>query len=276
MAAFVTGVVGVGNSGFVGAESKCTKRADGARVVMSVKVASPKAFVRLANRFVVLQGKTVMERADDYMKDTIEKQYKAMTMTSGVYSTLCTEGSTKGAADMARVRVLGARFRMNQVSQVEKERMKFENRKQAITSAHGCEYEEKLFSKYPKSTAMYNLKKAEAALTCGRYAVPNTLEESYMAQSVDMQMKKRAVPYGEYTTKCSDGTTKDQAEAGRVAGMATLYRVAQLPTGLLEAGRYNSMMYALNQFGHGCSYEEKLFVKYPAIAGAMRGPAYGM
>lgn len=210
------------------------------------------------------------------MQATIEKAYKEKTMNvTGIYSTQCAEGASKGAAEQARVRALSAKFRMNQVSPREKAQMMYDNRKAAIINSHGCNHEEKMFVNYPKCAATYNIKQSEAMLTCTRYGIPESYAEKYMAQSVENQMKARAVPNGEYTTKCSDGAWKDLSESARVAALSTRYRTAQMSPIAREQAKYNSANYAIANFGHGCGYEEDIFNKYPSVAGAMRSRAYG-
>eukprot|EP00188_Purpureofilum_apyrenoidigerum_P001573 Plantae.Rhodophyta-Purpureofilum_apyrenoidigerum.ctg18826.p1 GENE.Plantae.Rhodophyta-Purpureofilum_apyrenoidigerum.ctg18826~~Plantae.Rhodophyta-Purpureofilum_apyrenoidigerum.ctg18826.p1 ORF type:complete len:332 (-),score=70.45 Plantae.Rhodophyta-Purpureofilum_apyrenoidigerum.ctg18826:86-1081(-) len=214
--------------------------------------------------------------SDVYMADKITKQYKAMTMQGGgIYSTQCTEGTTKGAAELARIRVKSAEFRMKQLSVQEKERMKYENRKQAIINAHGCHHEEKMFIKNPISAATYNVKKSEAMMTCNRYATAESLAEDYMARSVENQMKAKAVPNGVYTVKCSDGAWKDHAESSRVAARASFFRAAQMNESARERAKYNSRKHAITNYGHGCDHEEAEFLEFPAMAAAMRGPEYG-
>lgn len=216
------------------------------------------------------------KKADEYMAAKITQQYKAMTMQGGgIYSTQCTEGTTKGAADIARVRVLSSQFKMNQLPIQEKLRLQYETRKVAVANAHGCHHEEKMFSAFNKSAETYTIKKAEAMLACNRYVIPTDSVDLYMAESVEKQMKMRAVSTGVYSVKCSDGAWKDHSESARIATLATEFRRSQQPALLRERAKYNARQFAVANFAHGCDHEEQEFINYPSMAASMRGPGYG-
>uniref|UniRef100_A0A7S2ZJ35 Uncharacterized protein n=1 Tax=Rhodosorus marinus TaxID=101924 RepID=A0A7S2ZJ35_9RHOD len=212
---------------------------------------------------------------DLFMADKITKAYKSKTMQNGIYSTLCTEGTTKGAADTARVRALHYEFRQKQKPMNLRKRELFENRKEAIISANGCHHEEEMFSTYKTATLAYNAKKAEAAMACSKYSMPETLAENYMAECVNKQLLAKAVPNGVYGFNCLDGTTKDHAEQLRIATVAGAFRTSQMSESVRQGARREQVKRALALYTHNCHHEEKLFSAYPAVAATMRGGAYG-
>uniref|UniRef100_A0A7S0G1Z3 Uncharacterized protein n=1 Tax=Rhodosorus marinus TaxID=101924 RepID=A0A7S0G1Z3_9RHOD len=212
---------------------------------------------------------------DAYMADKITKAYKAKTMVNGIYSTMCTEGTTKGAADIARVRALAYEFRQKQKPMNLRKRELYENRKEAIISANGCHTEEVMFSKSRAATRAYNMKKSESAMACSKYAMPESLAENYMAECVNKQLLVKAVPNGVYGFNCLDGSTKDHAEQLRVATVASAFRTSQMSEGVRQAARRAQVKQALALYAHNCSHEELLFTAFPAVAAMMRGGAYG-
>ncbi|KAJ8906012.1 hypothetical protein NDN08_002512 [Rhodosorus marinus] len=215
-------------------------------------------------------------RAEDlFMADKITKAYKGKTMQNGIYSTMCTEGTTKGAADIARVRALAYEFRQKQKPMNLRKRELYENRKEAMISANGCHAEELKFSKYKAATMAYNMKKAESAMACSRYSMPETLSENYMAECVNKQLMVKAVPYGVYGFNCLDGTTKDHAEHLRISTVASAFRTSQLSESVRQGARRAQVKQALALYAHNCNHEELLFTTFPAVAAMMRGGAYG-
>eukprot|EP00180_Rhodochaete_pulchella_P001506 Plantae.Rhodophyta-Rhodochaete_pulchella.ctg2321.p1 GENE.Plantae.Rhodophyta-Rhodochaete_pulchella.ctg2321~~Plantae.Rhodophyta-Rhodochaete_pulchella.ctg2321.p1 ORF type:complete len:199 (-),score=27.95 Plantae.Rhodophyta-Rhodochaete_pulchella.ctg2321:590-1108(-) len=169
---------------------------------------------------------------------------------------------------------LGAKYRQEGMSNSHRFGAYFENRKRAVIAANGCSYEESLITKFPKSTAAYILGQAEANRTCSRYASSPSAEETYMKSSVDRQMKMRACN-GVYSMACTEGTYKGQAELARVMGLSTEFRMNQTSQLEKERAKFESKKYALAQYSNGCSYEEELFVTYPAAAASMRPSSYG-
>lgn len=208
--------------------------------------------------------------ADKYMAQCVRTQYKATAVPTGVYTTACTEGTTKGAADAARVAALSAAFRAGQRSTAQKYGDYYEARRQATLGTHGCSYEEALVGTYPRVAAAMVMGQAEASRSCIRYGTPSSPAEAYMAASVDRQMKARAVAAGVYTPACTDGGAGGEAEAKRVAALATRYRAGHLSAAARAAAAYDAAAYARLHFGHGCGYEEAAFERYPAVAAAMR------
>ncbi|KAA8495886.1 R-phycoerythrin gamma chain, chloroplastic [Porphyridium purpureum] len=220
------------------------------------------------------QAKKILEKADEFFARSVTMQYKAFACPNGVYDIQCTEGTVKGAAYEKRAMAVSAAFRAKQASPAAKARALFENRRHAIIASHECQHEEDLFVRFPKLSAAYMMGKTEAMRTCSRYVVPDSLEEEYMAASVDRQMKERACPGGVYASSCVEGNAKGQAEQARVAALATAFRSAQKSASKTTAERYSSAAYGRDHFAHGCSYEESVFNTYPATAAAMRSKSY--
>lgn len=208
--------------------------------------------------------------ADKYMAECITKQYKMTAAPYGVYNVQCTEGTIRGQADYARSLSLSAEFRLKQRSSAQKFGDFCETRRKAIIAAHGCTYEEKLLDKFPISARTYVRAGSEAKNTCIRYSEGTSVEEKYMADCVDKQMKFRSAVSGVYDVMCCDGNAKDVPEFKRVQALAARFRANQLPKGVKEAVKFDSAKYARDYFAHECSYEEALFNKYPAVSASMR------
>ena len=210
------------------------------------------------------------QKADQYMAECITKQYKMTACPGGTYNVQCTEGTVRGQADSARSAALSTAFRMKQRTSAQKFGDFCETRRKAIIATHGCSYEEKLVDKYPIAARAYVRGGSEAKGTCVRYAVGSSVEETYMADCVDKQMKFRAVPSGVYDVMCTDGNAKGVAEYKRVSAMSARFRANQLPAGVKEQIKFDSAKYARDNFANMCSYEETLFNKYPAVSASMR------
>ena len=92
--------------------------------------------------------------AEEYMTSSVDKQMKFKAVPRGVYDVLCNDGNAKDVAEYKRVQSLAVRYRSNQLSKVVKEGVKFESAKYARDFfGHGCDYEEKMFNKYPAVAA---------------------------------------------------------------------------------------------------------------------------
>ncbi|CAN8063659.1 unnamed protein product [Agarophyton chilense] len=217
---------------------------------------------------------TILNMADGYMAKSVLNQYLNISQPTGVYGVQCAEGSVQGAADATRVRALSNRFRAKQASPAKKYGDLYENRKNAVLADHICQYEESLFTKYPKLSSTYNLARSEAYGTCIRYATPESVQEAAMMRYMDIQQNIAANPTGVYNSSCNEGTVRGQAEQLRVAALNVAYRNAQKPIGQIMNERYQQKKYGYNMC-HGCTYEESLVSKYPAIGAAFRQKSYG-
>lgn len=208
--------------------------------------------------------------ADKYMSQCITKQYKMTAAPYGTYNMQCTEGTIRGQANYARNLSLSASFRMTQRSVSQKFADYTETRRKAIIGAHGCSYEENLLTTFPSSARSYILAGAEAKSSCSRYATESSTEETYMAASVTKQYMMQKTPNGIYGLNCSDGNQKGLAEYKRVQALAAQFRAGQQPLLAQERIKFDSRKYARDYYGHLCSYEEKLFNKYPMVSASMR------
>ena len=211
-------------------------------------------------------------KADRYMSESVRRQYIMGSGISmdGVYNVGCTEGGTKGQADEARVLSLARGFRQRQRSTSQKYGDYFAARQQALNDTGGCDYEEKLVLKFPRTARNMVRGLAESKGACVRYQEGESEEEKYMARSVDRQMKMRAVPMGVYDKQCLDGTTRGMAEFSRVQALAARFRARQASKNAKTQGRYDAAKYARNNYGHECGYEEAYYNKFKAVASAMR------
>lgn len=216
----------------------------------------------------------IMTKADNYMAMSVQKQYIAMTQPSGVYTPHCTEGTTKGAAEFTRVRALNTAFRATQKAAGKKYFDMYEYRKAAIAADHICAVEEKQFCSMSKLAETYTISRAEAYGTCDRYATPETVEEAAMARYLDIQQKIKVNPSGVYNSSCNEGAAKEQAEDLRVATLGAAYRQGMKPANQILQEKYNQRKYGYTQT-HGCSYEDELVTKYPAVGAGFRSMAYG-
>lgn len=229
------------------------------------------AIKRMAGPAYAPGGSPRTSVADAYMADIVGRLYKQTACPTGVYTVRCTEGTVRGQADDSRVAALAYNFRLGQRSTAQKFGDFFEMRRSAIVQAHGCSYEEKYGSMPKVGTALVRGAR-EAQGTCSRYSEGSGIEK-YMIASVDKQMKFRAVPYGVYDVMCADGTVSGMAENKRVVSMSAKFRAGQVSDLAKTQGRYDAMNYARVNYTHGCTYEEDLFHKYPAVALAMRSPS---
>lgn len=207
--------------------------------------------------------------SDRYIAKCMTKQYKQSACPTGVYTTACTEGSTHGSADAARLAAVSAMFRMKQRSTAQKYGDFCESRRKGIILAHGCSYEESLVVRNVVSARTFVLGVSEKEGTCVRYAAGQSVEEKYMVQSVDMQYKALSAKWGTYDVMCCDGNTAGMAETKRVQSLSARFRSNQMSAGKKAQSEYDSRRYARSMF-RSCSYEEEVFNKYPAVAASMR------
>lgn len=216
----------------------------------------------------------ILAKADKYMASSVNRQYTRIAVPSGVYAAQCTEGSFKSAAEQARVRALNARYRQLQRSPSKMYFDLYENRKNAIGTSHQCHHEETQFCNYSQVAAAYNGGKSEAMGQCGRYATPETVEEAAIVRYMGIQQNIAANPSGVYNIYCNEGAAKGQAEFVRVAQYNVAFRNGQKPTGQLLQEKYNQRQQGYAAC-HGCSYEEGLVSRYPAIGATFRPKTYG-
>lgn len=230
-----------------------------------------RALARGARPFANSDSPPATLAGDAYMASCVTRQYKAVAgAPSGVYSVRCVEGSQPGHAESARVAALANDFRARQRAPLAQFADMYETRRRAAVAAHGCSYEEALTARF-KATASAVVRGAdEVVAACARYSTSADAAEGYMAKCVDKQSKMRAVVGGVYDLMCLDGTTGGMAEDKRVLAEAAKFRIGQLPDLAKAQWKYDVAKNARTYYGHGCTYEEKLFNKYPAVASSMR------
>ena len=86
--------------------------------------------------------------------------------------------------------------------------------------------------------------------------------DEFMAKNVVRQYKEFAVPNGEYSIRCNEGTTKLQAEEKRVFTRQSAFRQSQKPINMRLRERYDARKKAFIA-ADLCSAEEEKFKKYP-------------
>lgn len=91
--------------------------------------------------------------AEEYMFECVDRQYKAMKVPNGEYTSMCTDGRVEGDAENARISSLATQFRGKQFSDNSKARMRYDSIKEAMTLARACDYEEGYFAQFPKMSA---------------------------------------------------------------------------------------------------------------------------
>lgn len=216
----------------------------------------------------------ILRKADEYMSESVLRQYYKVANPSGVYGTQCTEGGSKFMAEFARVRALNTRFRVSLSSPAAYYGKLYENRKMAIVASHECHHEESQFTDYRKVAESYNTAKEEALGTCSRYATPETEEEAALSRFMDIQQNNAANPTGVYNMACNEGAAKLQAEDCRIAALNAAFRQGQKSTVKLLQEKYDQRRKGYART-HGCNYEEMLVNKYPAIGAGFRPKTTG-
>lgn len=193
------------------------------------------------------------QASDRYIAKCMVQQYKQSACPTGVYTTACTEGSTHGSGEDARLAAVSAQFRLKQRSTAQKYGDFCESRRKGIILAHGCSHEEGLVAKNVVSARTFVQGVSEKEGTCIRYAVGQSPEESYMVNSVDKQYKALSTKWGTYDVMCNDGNTAGMADTKRVQSLASRFRTNQMPAGKKAQSAYDSRRYARSMF-RTCSY----------------------
>ncbi|PXF46179.1 R-phycoerythrin gamma chain, chloroplastic [Gracilariopsis chorda] len=86
--------------------------------------------------------------------------------------------------------------------------------------------------------------------------------DEYCAKGMMQVYKRSAVPYGEYTTKCTEGTLPQQAFDKRVFNRTQAFRQAQKPINVRLGEQYENRRLAFI-FTNGCHREEQQFKEMP-------------
>lgn len=212
----------------------------------------------------------ILAKYDEYCSKGMMQVYKRSAVPFGVYTTKCTEGTAKLQAFDKRVFNRTQAFRQAQKPVNVRLREQYEARRSCFVLAHNCSREEAQFKAMPMSCATYLAGRSEALGTCYRVVTPSTVAEDYMADGVRAQLTQIAHPFGEYRVGvCEDGYAKGDAEARRVAGLASEFRANQQSASAVTGQQYESARNALQLYVHGCHHEEEQVFKYPAVAAAM-------
>lgn len=91
---------------------------------------------------------------EKYMAKCVERAASARSAASGVYTVMCCDGTTKGAAETKRVASLATAYRQKWRSGLAKEAYKYNVAKFArVNYSNMCSYEDALFEKYPAVAA---------------------------------------------------------------------------------------------------------------------------
>ena len=88
-------------------------------------------------------------KAESYMLQCVERAASARATPNGVYNILCSDGTTKGAAESKRVAGLATKYRNGFLNPLAKLQIKYNQIKFARDYfSHGCSYENNLFNNY--------------------------------------------------------------------------------------------------------------------------------
>lgn len=214
-----------------------------------------------------------MSVADVYIAESAVRALKKSGAPDGVYSAQCAEG-TGGAntAEARRTRTLSREFRLRQAGPSARFADLYATRREAVLLARGAHYAEVAAANFPASACAKVRAEREALMACDRYFGPDEPDAEMMHRCVVGQYAPASG--GVYSTSCSDGAAKGQAEDARVAGLAAQYAGARLPVKLQTRRNFNASLFAIAT-ARGCSYEEEQFLMFPKMAGAMRGLTTG-
>lgn len=89
--------------------------------------------------------------------------------------------------------------------------------------------------------------------------------DEFCARSMLRVFKQAAVPFGEYTTKCTEGTVPQQANEARIFNRTQAFKQAQKPVALRMKEKYATRK-ACFTLAHNCSREESQFKDMPMSA----------
>nr|5Y6P_34 Chain 34, LR_gamma4 [Griffithsia pacifica]5Y6P_A2 Chain A2, LR_gamma4 [Griffithsia pacifica]5Y6P_U8 Chain U8, LR_gamma4 [Griffithsia pacifica]5Y6P_Y5 Chain Y5, LR_gamma4 [Griffithsia pacifica]5Y6P_Z9 Chain Z9, LR_gamma4 [Griffithsia pacifica]5Y6P_a3 Chain a3, LR_gamma4 [Griffithsia pacifica]5Y6P_aY Chain aY, LR_gamma4 [Griffithsia pacifica]5Y6P_b8 Chain b8, LR_gamma4 [Griffithsia pacifica]5Y6P_b9 Chain b9, LR_gamma4 [Griffithsia pacifica]5Y6P_bY Chain bY, LR_gamma4 [Griffithsia pacifica len=212
----------------------------------------------------------ILMKYDEYCAKGMLQVYKRSAVSTGVYTTKCTEATQPGVAYDVRVFNRTAAFRQAQKPVNVRLGEQYAARKACVTLAHNCSREEAQFKNMPMSCATFLAGKMEAMGTCYRTVRPSSKAEDYMAGSVRMQVYQKGNASGVYPVGgCEDGHAKGDADLRRVIALASEYRAAQQGAAAVTGAQYASSKMAIQLYGHSCNHEEGQFCDYPAVAAAM-------
>lgn len=223
------------------------------------------------SRGVRMATPVVTKAADKFMHGSQTREAKQAATPFGEYTPQCTEGTGgSNTAEPTRLASLGAAFRLRQTAASPRYADLFATRRAAIIAAAGSHAQEQYAIAFPARAAAGVLGRAERLRACSRYfKKENDPVAEYMFQCVERQYKAMNVVGGVYGTGCMDGRVSGEAENKRVAALATEFRAGTMGDGAQAQMRYNASLEAVFS-GRGCDYEEREFLQYPKMAGAVR------
>lgn len=91
--------------------------------------------------------------ASAYMSNTVDMQYKALAVPTGVYTGTCADGNTSGLAEFKRIQANSARYRANLMPEGFKAQSRYDAKKYAMSMFRCCQYEEDVFKRFPAVAA---------------------------------------------------------------------------------------------------------------------------
>lgn len=213
----------------------------------------------------------ILMKYDEYCAKGMTMVYKRSAVPNGYYTSKCTE-ATQPHQQAFEKRVFNRTqaFRQAQKPVNVRLREQYENRKLCFVLAHGCSREEDQFKSMPMSCATFLAGRMEAMGTCYRNVNPTSIAEDYMAAGVRAQLTQKQHASGVYRVGvCEDGHAKGDAEARRVAALASEFRTSQQSKATMTGQQYESARTARQLYASCCHHEETQIYKYPAVAAAM-------
>lgn len=188
--------------------------------------------MRACNRY---SGAGGMGTVDSYMAECVTRQYKAMKVPDGVYTSACSDGSVAGEAEDSRVAAKMVEFKAGQFGAGAKAQARYNASLQAIALSRGCDYEDVQYSLYPTmagsmrwSSGAYAAKKAGAAqgVSGGGGAKSEALavrlagvnaETLWPSSLIRPAIKRKTAPWVESTLKQYRGMSPAALEYGIAA-----------------------------------------------------------
>lgn len=131
----------------------------------------------------------------------------------------------------------------------------------------------KKLSTYKRSGYSVGLDFPNSSTMAGHYSLTNCGQaggsakimmkyDEFCAKGITMTYKRAAVPMGEYTTKCTEGTVPQMANESRIFNRTQAFRQAQKPVNIRLREKYEARK-ACFVLSHNCSREEAQFKEMP-------------
>lgn len=210
---------------------------------------------------------------DEFFAKDVTKQYIAKACPTGVPPLQCIEGTTSDAPYELRTLKRQSQLRYRQLPTSVKVHNMYEARKNAIIACHGCSHEEERVVSNPLLANAMTFGQAESNRACNRNIVSSGPAEDMMCRSVENIYMKAVNGSGVFSTACTDGQAKYEAYLCAVRGKATEFRANQYSKAQKAGAAFAARKQAIAR-NHICVYEDKLYSRYPRLAGSMR-PEFG-